>query len=238
MPRLRLEADHLRVVEILRNFPALHFPEDADPLQIPRDVARVLHIRLHRFRNLPGDPLKLFRQIVPRGFRTAEPILECFPLPPVPPQQTATLLDPRLFFPHAANPFRGSQAQLSPFFGQPQVGIILAEEQTIFRPGGEHTVRLARSLRDEIVDHDADVGLVAPRFPRGSAARGKGGVYSRQDPLPCGLLIARSAIELAGKKKSPHRLGFQRWPQLGRWTVVVLHRIAGSQKFRRPQAWD
>ena len=51
-------------------------------------------------------------------------------------------------------------------FGKAQVGVVLAEQQTIFGAGGEHAIRLGRSLGDQIVNQNADVGLVAAKDDR------------------------------------------------------------------------
>ena len=45
--------------------------------------------------------------------------------------------------------------------GEAQVGIILAQQQAVLGAGGEHAVRLERALGDEVINEDADVGLVA-----------------------------------------------------------------------------
>jgi hypothetical protein len=44
---------------------------------------------------------------------------------------------------------------------QAQVGVVLAQLQPVFGAAGEHAVRLARALRDQVVDQHAEVGLVA-----------------------------------------------------------------------------
>ena len=44
---------------------------------------------------------------------------------------------------------------------QPEIGVVDSQKQAMLRPGREHPVRLEASARDEIVDEDADVCLVA-----------------------------------------------------------------------------
>ena len=46
-------------------------------------------------------------------------------------------------------------------FGQAAVGAVVAEEQAVFGAGGVKAVGLGEVAGDEIVDHDADVGLRA-----------------------------------------------------------------------------
>jgi hypothetical protein len=49
---------------------------------------------------------------------------------------------------------------------EPQVGVVLAQLQPVFGAAGEHAVRLAGALGDQVVDQHAEVGLVAARRPR------------------------------------------------------------------------
>ena len=57
------------------------------------------------------------------------------------------------------------QAQRAAVFGQPQVGVVLAQLQPELGPAGEHAVGLGHALGDQVVDQHAEVGLVAPRQP-------------------------------------------------------------------------
>ena len=45
--------------------------------------------------------------------------------------------------------------------GEPLVGSIVPELKPVFGTGGEHPVRFINPLRDKVVDHNADVSLVA-----------------------------------------------------------------------------
>ena len=49
---------------------------------------------------------------------------------------------------------------------QPQVGVVGAQEQPIFGSRREHSIRLEAALRDQVVDHDAEIGLVAAEDQR------------------------------------------------------------------------
>ena len=44
---------------------------------------------------------------------------------------------------------------------QPQVRVVLTQEQPVFGPGGHHPVRLIGPLRHQIVDQHADIRLGA-----------------------------------------------------------------------------
>ena len=44
---------------------------------------------------------------------------------------------------------------------EPQVGIVLAQQDAVLRAAGEHAVGLFGPLGDQVVDQHADVGLIA-----------------------------------------------------------------------------
>ena len=52
--------------------------------------------------------------------------------------------------------------------GQPEVCVVDAKEQPIFRAGREHPVRFETALGDQVVHENADVRLVAPKCDAGS----------------------------------------------------------------------
>ena len=63
------------------------------------------------------------------------------------------------------------QAEPPPDLGQAQVGVVLAQLQPVFGAAREHPVRLGHALGDQVVDQDAEIGLVARRHPRRVAPR-------------------------------------------------------------------
>ena len=130
------------------------------------------------------------------------------------------------------------QAQLAARFGQPQVGIVLAQLQPVFGAAGEHAVGLGHAAGDQVVDQHAEVGLVAPRAPAGLAARQERGVDAGQQPLRRGLFVAGGAVDLPGEEQAGDRLGLQRGLEPARVEVVVLDGIAGPQDVRVLQARD
>ena len=46
---------------------------------------------------------------------------------------------------------------------QAEIGVVVSQEQSILGSRGEHTVRLGKLLSGQIVQHYAEVGLVAAR---------------------------------------------------------------------------
>ena len=49
---------------------------------------------------------------------------------------------------------------------QPAVGIVGPQQQPVFGPAGEHAVRLVDAARDQVVDHHADIRLIAAEHQR------------------------------------------------------------------------
>jgi hypothetical protein len=49
------------------------------------------------------------------------------------------------------------EADLSAFFGEAQVCIILTQDETVFTAAGHHTVWFFRTLGDQIINQYADI---------------------------------------------------------------------------------
>ncbi len=92
-------------------------------------------------------------------------------------------------------------AQRASRFGQPQIGIVLAQLQSVLGAAGKHAVRLGDAARDEVVNQNAEVGLVAARAPAVFAGREPGGIDAGKDSLRGGLLVAGGAVDLSRKEK-------------------------------------
>ena len=97
----------------------------------------------------------------------------------------------------------------------------------------EHPVRLEAALRDQIVDEDADVRLVAAaaRTPLVAATRARR-IDAGHEALRRGLFVARRAVDLSGEKQPGDALRLERARQLGRLDEVVFDGVAGPQQHR------
>ena len=116
--------------------------------------------------------------------------------------------------------------------GQAQVGVVLAQHQPILGATGEHPIGLGRSARDEIVDHDAEIGLVATRQPGVAALHRKGCVDAGEQALRRGLLVAGRPVDLAGEIEALNITGLQGRLEIARIEEVVLDRIARAGDVR------
>src|SRR5262249_52723662 len=112
---------------------------------------------------------------------------------------------------------------------QPEVSIIDPKKQPVLGTRRKHPVWLEASLRDQVIDENSDVGLIAPQLERIRAAREARRVDSSNDPLGSGLFIARCSIDLPGEKEPLNPLCLERARQLGRLYEVVLDGVPGPQ---------
>lgn len=76
-----------------------------------------------------------------------------------------------LLAPEGGPLFVAHQSELPPERGQPRVGIGFAQQQPVFRPRCEHTIRLLRPTRHEIIHQHRHIGHVAARQERLAAVR-------------------------------------------------------------------
>ena len=61
---------------------------------------------------------------------------------------------------------------------QPAVGVVGPQQQAVLRPAGEHAIRLVDAARDQVVDHHADVGLIAAAAPAALAPRSASAAFA------------------------------------------------------------
>ena len=135
----------------------------------------------------------------------------------------------------------GSEADGVRTLSETGVGIVLSEEDAIFRSGGKHTIRFIYALCDEIVDEYTDIRFVARECERlaYTAIAGGGATTSSEDSgidagdnaLSSSFLISRGAIDLSGKEESGASLAHERVGELGRVEVVILYGVARSIYF-------
>src|SRR5262245_32223191 len=98
----------------------------------------------------------------------------------------------------------------TPNRGQPRIRIINSQVQPELCARCKHSVRLVRSLGNEIVNHDADVGICSIQNERPFAFHLQSSIDSGHQTLCCRLFVTRSSVNLACKKKSCNSLRFQR----------------------------
>ncbi len=136
--------------------------------------------------------------------------------------------------------------------GQPQgvgprckahVGIILAQEDAVFRARGEHAVRLVDPLCHQVVDKHTDISLVASKHKR--APLGRVGVKcresrigSRHQPLAGSLLITGGAVDLPGEKEGVHKFRLKSVAQLRGVKEIIFDSVARTVNLHIGQGRD
>ena len=124
------------------------------------------------------------------------------------------------------------QTQLMAELCQAQVGVVLAQLQAELGPAGKHSVGLGHAFGHQIVDHHAQVGLIATRQPGVAPQHLQRGIGPGIQTLGCGFLVAGGAVDLSCKKQALYSSCFEVRLQFARVEVVVLDGITGPQDVR------
>ena len=124
------------------------------------------------------------------------------------------------------------EAETSPFLRQAHVGVVLTQAQTVFGAAGKHAVGLRHAASRQIVDHHAEIGLIAAGRPGAFAARVERGIETGEKPLCGGLFVTRRAVDLTGKEEAGHGLRLHAGLEAARIVEVVFNRIARTQQMR------
>ena len=127
------------------------------------------------------------------------------------------------------------QTNVEALFGESGIGIVLAQQNAVFSPGGEHAVGFVYTLGHKVVDEHTNVGLVAPqsqlalRLSRawvGTCMQGS--VHAGNETLSGSFFITGGTVHLSGHKKTPHNFRFQGMVQLCGVEEIVFYGIAGA----------
>ena len=128
-------------------------------------------------------------------------------------------------FLEVAPPLFIHQAKFTAGLGQAQIGVVLPQQQAVFRPAGEHAVRFRDAAGGQVIDQYADIGLVAARAPGFMLPDPQGRVDPGYQSLAGCLFIAGRAVYLAGKKQSGDEPGFQPRVQVTGVEIIVFYGI-------------
>src|SRR6185503_12139742 len=130
------------------------------------------------------------------------------------------------------------QPELAPARSQAQVGVVLAQQQAVFRAAGEHSIRLARAARNQIDDEHADVGLVTPRPARRALLHTQRRIDAGENALRRRRFVAGRAVDLAREEQAGDELRLQAVLQVARIEVVVFDCVAGPRHVRALESGD
>ena len=115
--------------------------------------------------------------------------------------------------------------------GEALVGVVGAEGEAEFGAAGEHAVGFGGGFGDEVVDHDADVGLVAGEDEAVGALDFAGGVDSGDEALAGGFFVAGGAVDLAGEEEAVDEAGFEGCADLMGGGEVVFDGVTEAEDF-------
>ena len=93
-------------------------------------------------------------------------------------------------------------------------------------------------MRDEVVDHHAEIGFRPVEDREIRAAREPRGVEARDQPLPRRLFVAGGAVDLSRQEQARQALGMEGGVEFARIDVIVLDGVAGPHDTRALQPRD
>ncbi|MNS62987.1 hypothetical protein D3C72_960700 [compost metagenome] len=121
---------------------------------------------------------------------------------------------------------------------QALVGVVLPQQEPVLGAARQHAVGVADVLGDQVIDHRADVAVLARQHDGREPECPARGVDAGDDALGRGLLVARGAVDLPSGEEAGRGLGHQRRRQLGRGDAVVFDGVAVAQDFGVLEAGD
>ena len=126
------------------------------------------------------------------------------------------------------------QTQLAARLGQPGVGVVFSQLQSVLGAAGEHAVRLVHAFADQVIHQHANVGLVPPGQPgvAGPLCARTGlqsGVHPGKQALRGSFLVTGGAIDLPGEKQATNLPRLEAALERARVKVVVLNGVTGPQ---------
>ena len=148
------------------------------------------------------------------------------------------LFDGGVLLLHRPEPLLRHEADLIASPGQPLVGVVLPQHQTVLAAGGHDAVRLVGALGHQVVDEGADVALRPGEDKGALPSQLPGGVNAGHKALNGGLLVSGGAVELPCAVQSGHLLGLQGGQQGQGVDAVVFDGVGGPGHHGVPQAGD
>ena len=124
--------------------------------------------------------------------------------------------------------FLRNQTDFVPERSEPQVGIVLSQQDAVFGARGEHAVGLVYSFGYQVVDQHSDVGFVAADHNGLLPCQCPVCIDSGHQTLCRRLFVPGRAIDLSGEVETCHPLGFERMVQLCGRKIVVFYGISRS----------
>ena len=115
--------------------------------------------------------------------------------------------------------------------GQANIGIILAQQNTVFRSRSKHPVRLIHALIDQVINQDANIGLVPTQHERILPSKLSVRIDTRHQTLGGRFLISRCTIDLASQEKTLDNSRLQGILQILRIEVIVFNCVSWLNEY-------
>ena len=109
---------------------------------------------------------------------------------------------------------------------EPQISVILAQKETIFRSWSHHSVRFKLLFCDQIIYEDSDIRTWPVKYQGLTSEYLHRGVDPGKKSLCGSLLITGTSVELAPGKKPLDILKFKRKQKLITRYTVILDRVS------------
>ena len=226
---LGAEVPHVPVVEALGNHPLGVLSLPLDPLPVEGHIAGVADIVLDLHRRLPrhGSQSRCrLDRVGPGELRPLEQVGERRALHSGGRERREGGFDLGRLGGQSLDAVRLGEPVPRGAWREPAVGVVVPECQPMLRAAGEHPVGLIHAASHEVVDQNADVGILAFEHERLAAGGRERRVGPRHEPLGRSLLIARRAVDLAREKEAPGPLALERGQELIRRAVVIFDGVA------------
>ncbi len=229
----------LAEVEPLRNPAAGQPPLPLHLLELAVNVPGVFHVVHDLCSDLLadlGEFGELHDQLMPANFRSAQEFGQRHIVPPSRVEQADDALNVAFFRLQALPAHLVDESHLVRQRGETPIRIVLAQQQPVLGPAGEHPIRFVHAPGDQVIDHDPDVRLITAEDERIAMAEAGDGIRAGDQTLGGCLLIAGRAVDLAREEEPGHNLALERRAELIGGAVVVFDGIAVTHDLRMLQS--
>ena len=130
------------------------------------------------------------------------------------------------------------ESQFVAYRSQAAVGVILSEQESVFRARGHHSVRIGAALCDEVVYERSDIRAGTVEFERVLFLNLACGVDARYQSLRGSLFVSARTVELACAEESVKVIELKTALERERIDAVIFYSICGAHDLTVLQSGD
>src|SRR5689334_8873758 len=108
----------------------------------------------------------------------------------------------------------------------------------MFRPRSEHPIRFVYSLRDQVVDQDADIRLLSVDSKRRSISCCQSGIDAGNQSLASRLFVSGGAVNLTREKQAFDTRCLEQRSQLLRVNKIIFDGVTWPDNLSLIHAWN